>query len=772
MLTLAVLLLAQTFPVAPVLTDDAAADPARVETRPSRQSSELDPPLPKNRVDEIRTLLEVYDDDKECGVIAVELHLGDVIRRWEYGAGDKWETGFYRRFVHKVDIFIENNKTPKPLVLTIDKPRPRVFVELKDRPDQVNIKTGIKADVFLFFYDDAPALQFSGRGILDTGRGRGLLELDQVHQLPPDSKSSNVTPLIIASRSRAQSAVDRAKSPGITSEATAGQNSFFTKLWQNGSTLKIAFRGGTKEMRREFANTASDWTKETSLKLDFGVNNSFYEWPQADGRSSSDIRVAFDEVGSWSYIGTDSRIASSGDASLNIPLSCFNGTRTDIDGSSFRSAVLHEFGHALGLRHIFQHPEADCDFLWENEPGYVKTIGKNGTPIADPDDRRPGIYTILTSPPNNWDKPSVDGNMRPNAFAWMPSNPTPDSVMMYAFPQEYFREGRKARWYKEKPLTHLSKYDKDLIRLMYPDTTKEGNYKTHTILVDEAFASIDQPKIASVATVGNDDLNKHWTILKLNPRPDNSIEGAQDPGLRGDYRRSFNQSTNFVCRFKTKDAFTHSELGDLRKDQGFGTGFLVGPSHVLTCYHVMPKKEDADSSEIVFTTDNLSVTYAFVDNAIVCSSPKEDLDFSIMHVKHGTDGKPPGSRLGYYGLRSSYDKRNSLYANATLLNIIHYPGGQPEQQYELRGRSLKFLGLPPQDKFIAYDALTDHGSSGAPVFNDVWRVVALHRGKQQNDDESDKVVKNYSKGVRIDMIIQYIIDTKNKDLLSHLSLDE
>ncbi len=83
---------------------------------------------------------------------------------------------------------------------------------------------------------------------------------------------------------------------------------------------------------------------------------------------------------------------------------------------------------------------------------------------------------------------------------------------------------------------------------------------------------------------------------------------------------------------------------------------------------------------------------------------------------------------------------------------------------------------------MAYDANTSGGSSGAPVFNDSWWLVALHRGKRQADDEDIKVkfgdeepeqfFKDYAKGVRIDMIIDAIRKDKtvSRDVLSELGL--
>ncbi|MBF0198136.1 MAG: DNA/RNA non-specific endonuclease [Planctomycetes bacterium] len=55
------------------------------------------------------------------------------------------------------------------------------------------------------------------------------------------------------------------------------------------------------------------------------------------------------------------------------------------------------------------------------------------------------------------------------------------------------------------------------------------------------------------------------------------------------------------------------------------------------------------------------------------------------------------------------------------VNIIQHPGGRPKQ---LALRDNKVTDL--FDEFIHYQADTEPGSSGAPVYNDQWEIVALH----------------------------------------------
>lgn len=69
-----------------------------------------------------------------------------------------------------------------------------------------------------------------------------------------------------------------------------------------------------------------------------------------------DIRISDDKAikGNWSYTGTDANNAPADEPTLHLE-------QTDDDEEFYQSA-LHEFGHALGLKHEHQHPEHDINW--------------------------------------------------------------------------------------------------------------------------------------------------------------------------------------------------------------------------------------------------------------------------------------------------------------------------------------------------------------------------------------------------------------------------
>ena len=60
---------------------------------------------------------------------------------------------------------------------------------------------------------------------------------------------------------------------------------------------------------------------------------------------------------------------------------------------------------------------------------------------------------------------------------------------------------------------------------------------------------------------------------------------------------------------------------------------------------------------------------------------------------------------------------------AAALNVIQHPGGQTKK-FAIRNS----LSSGATDKDLRYFSDTEGGSSGSPVLDDAWRVVALHRG--------------------------------------------
>jgi endonuclease G, mitochondrial len=173
---------------------------------------------------------------------------------------------------------------------------------------------------------------------------------------------------------------------------------------------------------------------------------------------------------------------------------------------------------------------------------------------------------------------------------------------------------------------------------------------------------------------------------------------------------------------------------------GFGTGFMVSPRLLLTNNHVLPSRESARFSEIEFDFQNdrfgrpLPVTvYGLEPETFFATS--EELDYSLVALApRSTSGRELQS---YTWTRLVAAQGKALLGDS--LNIIQHPKGQMKQ---IVLRSNELIDL--LDDFAHYSTDTEPGSSGSPVFNDQWEVVALHHSGVPRTKDGQLVARDGS----------------------------
>lgn len=180
----------------------------------------------------------------------------------------------------------------------------------------------------------------------------------------------------------------------------------------------------------------------------------------------------------------------------------------------------------------------------------------------------------------------------------------------------------------------------------------------------------------------------------------------------------------------------------LRSVEGWGTGFLISPGVLITNNHVFPSAAEAEHSlaqfnfELEIDDSQLSpVSFALDPSTLFYTS--KDLDFSVIAVREQPlDAQVPLSAFGFLPLLENLGKA----FEGEWLTIIQHPNGERKQLCVRENRLIK-----REENVLWYSTDTMPGSSGSPVFNNDWFVVALHHsgipevrnGRRQTVDGRD-----------------------------------
>ncbi len=169
---------------------------------------------------------------------------------------------------------------------------------------------------------------------------------------------------------------------------------------------------------------------------------------------------------------------------------------------------------------------------------------------------------------------------------------------------------------------------------------------------------------------------------------------------------------------------------------GYGTGFLISPSLLLTNHHVLPDFDTAKYAKVEFnyqldTSNNLLPSEMFQLDPASFYFSDESLDFALVAVMLENTNRKLLAELGWNML--SPEEGKTIISQ--WLNIIQHPNGLPKQ-IGLRENQL----IDVLDDHLHYRTDTAPGSSGAPVYNERWEVVALHHAGVEAKDASQKTL--------------------------------
>lgn len=240
-------------------------------------------------------------------------------------------------------------------------------------------------------------------------------------------------------------------------------------------------------------------------------------------------------------------------------------------------------------------------------------------------------------------------------------------------------------------------------------------------------------------------------------------------------------SVNFLTRgLEASKAVCRIRIPVKGGGEWYGTGFLVGPRLLLTNCHVIGSPDEADQAEIEFDYEHdvegvlkNPIQFNLAPSDIFFTD--KDLDVTLVAVAPLSDGGVRLERFGYLSLLPKSGKG----LEKEWVTIIQHPGGAPKQMTIRKSQIIALEGEEyekPSYPFIHYTTDTEPGSSGAPVLNDQWQVVAVHH--KAIPDSNSNLVKDEgdivwiaNEGVRISAIFKELESQRFSDINASKSLE-
>lgn len=193
----------------------------------------------------------------------------------------------------------------------------------------------------------------------------------------------------------------------------------------------------------------------------------------------------------------------------------------------------------------------------------------------------------------------------------------------------------------------------------------------------------------------------------------------------------------------------------VREDGELGTGFLTKEGYIFTNNHVLPSADHARTARVEFNYEvdasgstKARTSYQLDATDFVTSTPDQ---FDFARVRVIDNPAAPLSQWGWVEFDPS-----ALPSVGEPVTIIQHPKGQ-DKQIALNANEV----VSVWNQYLFYTTDTEPGSSGSPVFNKDWKVVAIHHagktdaeGGLQINARGDR--RGANRGILFEKIFQFM----------------
>ena len=174
---------------------------------------------------------------------------------------------------------------------------------------------------------------------------------------------------------------------------------------------------------------------------------------------------------------------------------------------------------------------------------------------------------------------------------------------------------------------------------------------------------------------------------------------------------------------------------------GVGTGFLVAPGLMMTNNHVIP--DPTMAMEMIFRLNyeenqignaGKYFDYTLDPESFYFTDPV--LDFTIVALEENSGSLPVSSSFGWHVLSPEPLKAPV----GAPISIIQHPLGRPKSIVVHNSNLLVTEDENEKNVFCWYSGDTRKGSSGSPVFDRNWNLIALHHQAVEKRDKNGNIL--------------------------------